>query len=167
LGHGTGDLKFFIIKYHKTVRGFGHSPLGYPVIVLFDNDDGGRELFGFARAHGAPTIDFSSTDPFYYLGLNLYLVKTPEKLAPHKSCIEDLFDPALQKTVLDGKTFDPDKEHNAPGKYGKIAFAEQVVVRRSRLFGQLPGRNRLKIGSRLLVSPLPEIKFIPCCCGVL
>ena len=40
-------------------------------------------------------------------------------------------------------------------------------VRRSRLFGQLPGRNKLKIGNRLLVSPLPEIKFILCCCGVL
>src|SRR5258706_8573941 len=39
------------------------------------------------------------------------------------------------------------------------------VVRRSRLFGQLPGRNKLKAGSRLLVSPFPEIKFIPCCCG--
>src|SRR5437868_4816756 len=35
-----------------------------------------------------------------------------------------------------------------------------LVLRRSRLFGQLPGRNKLKIGSRLLVSPLPEIKFI-------
>ena len=41
------------------------------------------------------------------------------------------------------------------------------LVRRSRLFGQLPGRNKLKIGSRLLVSPFPEIKFILCCCGVL
>jgi len=40
-------------------------------------------------------------------------------------------------------------------------------VRRSRLFGQLPGRNKLKIGIRLLVSPLPEIKFILSCCGVL
>src|SRR6202043_2483398 len=50
LGHGTGDLKFFIIKYHKTVQGIGHAPLGYPVIVLFDNDDGGGGLFGFAKA---------------------------------------------------------------------------------------------------------------------
>jgi hypothetical protein len=41
------------------------------------------------------------------------------------------------------------------------------TLRRSRLFGQLPGRNKLKIGSRLLVSPLPEIKFILSCCGVL
>src|SRR6202035_5653667 len=44
---------------------------------------------------------------------------------------------------------------------------EEEMVRRSRLFEQLPGRNKLKIGSRLLVSPLPEIKFILCCCGVL
>src|SRR3954452_12074759 len=32
-------------------------------------------------------------------------------------------------------------------------------LRRSRLFGQVPGRNKLKAGSRLLVSPFPEIKF--------
>jgi RNA-directed DNA polymerase len=128
LGGGTGDLKFFIIKYQKAVQSFGHAPLAHPVIVLFDNDDGGGELFGFVRANGAPKIAFSPTDPFYYLGLNLYLVKTPEKVAPHKSCIEDLFDPALLKTVLDGKTFDPNKEHNAPGKYGKVVFAERVVV---------------------------------------
>ena len=40
-------------------------------------------------------------------------------------------------------------------------------VRRSRLFGQVPGRNKLKAGSRLLVSPFPEIKFVLSCCGVL
>ena len=44
-------------------------------------------------------------------------------------------------------------------------------VRRYRLFGRVPGRNKLKAGSRLLVSPFPEIKFIclvaGCCeaCG--
>ena len=31
----------------------------------------------------------------------------------------------------------------------------------------IPGRNKLKAGSRLLVSPFPEIKFILSCCGVL
>jgi retron-type reverse transcriptase len=129
IGHGTGDLKFFIIKYRKNVEGFVHAPLAYPVIVLFDNDDGGSELFGFAKANGAPNIALSSTDLFYHLGQNLYLVKTPEKAAaPYRSCIEDLFDPALLKTVLDGKTFDPNKEHNALGKYGKVVFAERVVV---------------------------------------
>ena len=41
------------------------------------------------------------------------------------------------------------------------------AVRRSRLIGQLPGRKKLKTGSRLLVSRFPEIKFILSCCGVL
>ena len=41
------------------------------------------------------------------------------------------------------------------------------LVRRSRLIGQLPGRKKLKTGSRLLVSRFPEIKFILSCCGVL
>ena len=42
-----------------------------------------------------------------------------------------------------------------------------AILRRFRLFGQLPGRNKLKAGSRLLVSPSPEIKFNLSCCGVL
>ena len=47
-------------------------------------------------------------------------------------------------------------------------FGNQAVMQRFRLFGQLPGRNKLKdAGSRLLVSPFPEIKFILSCCGVL
>jgi len=38
------------------------------------------------------------------------------------------------------------------------------TMQRFRLFGQLPGRNKLKSpGSRLLVSPFPEIKFILSC----
>ena len=50
-----------------------------------------------------------------------------------------------------------------------IAFIDEVMsrVRRSRLIGQLPGRKKLKTGSRLLVSRFPEIKFILSCCGVL
>ena len=51
---------------------------------------------------------------------------------------------------------------------GLVAIVFHIaVLRRSRLFGQLPGRNKLKAGSRLLVSPFPEIKFILSCCGVL
>jgi Tn3 transposase DDE domain len=40
-------------------------------------------------------------------------------------------------------------------------------LRRSRLFGQVPGRNKLKAGSRLLVSPFPEINSSRLCSGVL
>jgi hypothetical protein len=41
------------------------------------------------------------------------------------------------------------------------------TLRRSRLFGQFPGRNKLKAGNRLLVSPFPEINSSRLCCGVL
>jgi hypothetical protein len=47
------------------------------------------------------------------------------------------------------------------------AISAVISVRRSRVFGQVPGRNKLKAGSRLVVSPFPEIKFILSCCGVL
>jgi RNA-directed DNA polymerase len=56
--------------------------------------------------------------------LNLNLIKTPET---GKTCIEDLFDPALLKKEVNGKKFALDKKHNEAGKYGKAVFAEKVV----------------------------------------
>jgi RNA-directed DNA polymerase len=128
LGGGVSQLHAFIEKYHKSVSEFAHAPLSFPVIVLVDNDDGGKKLFGLAKAKSGIDITYQSTNSFYYLGLNLYLVKTPEQVAaPHTSYIEALFDPKLLATPLNGKTFDVNKEHDAPGKYGKVAFATQVV----------------------------------------
>jgi RNA-directed DNA polymerase len=124
LGSGSGDLKHFIAKYQITAQTFKHAPLAHPVIVVIDNDDGARDIFAAAKANGGPIISHTTTAHFYHLGRNLYLVKTPEQGAEGKSCIEDLFDPTLLKTVIDVKTFDPNKEHEAEGKYGKLIFAE-------------------------------------------
>ena len=41
--------------------------------------------------------------------------------------MEDLFHPSVKAVVIDGKTFDSHKDHDAPGKYGKFVFAERVV----------------------------------------
>lgn len=128
LGGGTGDLKFFIIRYRENAVKFAHTPFAHPVIMIIDNDDGAKEIFSVARNNGATGIGWASKDPFYHLGLNLYLVKTPEgKGKPHYSAIEDAFDPALLATPVGGKTFDRNKSHAAPGKYGKHVFAERVV----------------------------------------
>lgn len=80
-----------------------------------------------AKGLGATGISLTSTDAFYRLGPNLYLIKTPEMGPTGKSCIEDLFDPVLLKTEIDGKKFDANKKHGEPGKYGKQRFAEKVV----------------------------------------
>lgn len=127
IGNGAGDLLHFIRKYPDALKHYRHRPLPNPVIVLIDNDDGAKDIFSVAKNLGAPNISRTSTDPFYRLAPNLYLIKTPEIGAKGTSCIEDSFDPALLKTVIDGKVFDPNKKHGEAGKYGKARFAEKVV----------------------------------------
>jgi RNA-directed DNA polymerase len=128
LGSGTSQLHNLIEKYHRNVRSFDHRPLRFPVIVLVDNDDGGRKLFGLAKAKSGKEVSYRSAEQFYYLGLNLYLVKTPEKPEdPFMSCIEECFDDALLQTKLEGKSFDLNKDHEEVGKYGKAVFAARVV----------------------------------------
>jgi RNA-directed DNA polymerase len=78
LGGGTGDLKFFIIRYSQNAKKFKHAPFAHPVIMVIDNDDGAKDVFAVSRNNGATGIGWASKDPLYHLGLNLYLVKTPE-----------------------------------------------------------------------------------------
>ena len=58
---------------------------------------------------------------------NLYLVKTPEQGKNGMSCIEDFFDPSLLSAEINGKKFNPEKDHGADGEYGKAVFADKVI----------------------------------------
>lgn len=127
IGGGAGDIKHLIIRYCDMVRRFKYAPLAHPVIILIDNDGGAKDIFSVINSNGWAKISHASTHDFYHLGANLYLIKTPEIGASYQSKIEDLFDSTLLNTILDGKTFDPEKEHGAAGKYGKVVFAERVV----------------------------------------
>jgi RNA-directed DNA polymerase len=101
LGEGVEQLRKLIEGYSKSLLEFGHAPLAHPVIVLVDNDDGGKKVFGLAKAKAGVDISYATTDPFYHLGRNLYLAKTPEQVvAPHTSRMEAFFTPALLATVL-------------------------------------------------------------------
>jgi RNA-directed DNA polymerase len=121
-------MKFFMAKYKEISSSFAHKTFRFPVILLVDNDDGANEIFSTARTIGVKDISHSSTLPFYYIGHNLYLIKTPEGVGTKvKTCIEDLFYPDVLGTTLDGKKFDPNKRHDEPGKYGKEVFAKRVV----------------------------------------
>ena len=127
LGGGTGDFLFFMKSYRSNLDRYRFRAMRQPVILLIDNDGGADNVFKEALKLGVPAIALKSTAPFYRLVDNLYLVKTDERGASGKSCIEDLFDPALLKTKVNGLEFDPAKKHNAAGKYGKQIFAESVV----------------------------------------
>jgi RNA-directed DNA polymerase len=94
---------------------------------MIDNDNGAREIFGLLKGKFGITISLATDLPFYHLGGALYLIKTPIKGTDHKSCPDHFFDPALLAIKVEGKTFNPDKEHEAPGEYGKVIFAERVI----------------------------------------
>jgi hypothetical protein len=102
--------------------------MAYPIIVLVDNDDGAKDIFNMLKGKKFKIdLGYEKDDLFYHVSGPLYIVKTPPKGEDNKSCIEDLFDPTLLTTKIGGKSFNPDKEHEADGEYGKVVFAEQVV----------------------------------------
>ncbi len=125
---GSPDLKFFLEAWKDKLAKYKHRPMKHPVIVLIDNDDGATQIFKLLQSKKFNiTISHATDLPFYHLGGPLYLIKTPIKGADNKSCPEDFFDPALLATKIDGKTFNPDKEHEAPSEFGKVVFAERIV----------------------------------------
>jgi len=127
IGHGASGQAGLISKYAKKVKRYPHAPLDHPVIILCDNDDGPKTVFKEARKLTTKKIDKTTTDPFYYLGDNLYLGKVPEGTPAADRDMEDLFDPALLATKVGGKPFDKRKEHGNETAYGKEIFANQVV----------------------------------------
>jgi hypothetical protein len=63
------------------------------------------------------------------------LAKSPPVELDGSSYIEQFFDPALLTTTIDGKTFNPNKEHEAAGEYPPTGQnpSRSGPARRSRL----------------------------------
>lgn len=127
LGHGASGQASLVSQYTNNLKKYVHKPMQHPVIILCDNDDGPKTVFKNAKSKSGKTITKNTTDPFYHLGENLYLVKVPEVATSADRDIEDLFDPALLKTLVEGKPFDKKKDHGDETAYGKVVFAEKVV----------------------------------------
>jgi RNA-directed DNA polymerase len=101
--------------------------MNFPVILLIDNDDGAKQIFGLLNSKKFNiTINHATETPFYHLDGPLYLVKTPSIGENHKSCPEDFFEQKVRDQEIGGKKFNPNKEHEAPDEFGKVVFAERV-----------------------------------------
>lgn len=127
LGHGAAGQASLIAQYSNNLDKYAHRPMKHPVIVLCDNDGGPKTVFKNASKKTSSEITTSTTDPFYYLGDNLYLIKIPEGKSPHPREIEELFDRKILSQKIKGKPFDPKKEHGDENSYGKVLFAEEVI----------------------------------------
>lgn len=126
LDGGSGNFKFFVLRYKELMATFGHKPQAHPVILLLDNDDGAKDIFAVIKQNYGIEIKPSSTDAFFHITDNLYVVATPHVGKKMKTCIEDLFEPLLLKEKLGGKTLNLGTPNPAT-EYGKHVFAEKVV----------------------------------------
>ena len=79
LSGGSDPLKNFAIHYQTMLQDFRHRPLLHPVVLLIDNDEGANKLFSAIKENFKKTAGRDTTDSFYHLTENLYLVKTIEK----------------------------------------------------------------------------------------
>ena len=92
LGEGYGGMKNLLNVYEKSISGYHIRQPHSPVIFVVDNDSGGKSFFDEIKTKCKITITLASNELYFYLGNNLYLVKTPSE-GSQESCIEDLFSP--------------------------------------------------------------------------
>lgn len=127
LGSSASQLTELISSYLKRLKYYRHKPLGSPVIIVADNDDAVKNILKAANGLVSSKLTQATLPLWTHLTDNLYLVRTPKVGAKVETCMEDLFPAALKSTLVDGKPFDPKKDHGDSTAYGKAIFAERVV----------------------------------------
>ena len=123
---GCGPLLKFIATYKREAEKFTAPGLYQPVIILVDNDSGPEEIYKYINT--VLKISAARSAPFVHIAANLYLVPTPLTAAGKSTKMEDFFDASVKSIVVNGKSFDPDKEHEDLKHYGKVVFAHQVIA---------------------------------------
>ena len=123
---GASQLKHLIGEYWAHTQRFAAPGKKHPVILLIDNDDGGKDIFKYLSAKWKAIAVGAA--PFIHVFANLYVVAIPNPTGAAKWVIEDLFEAAVRKTVIDGKNFEPTAGEESTTHYGKTVFAHKVVA---------------------------------------
>jgi RNA-directed DNA polymerase len=120
---GDDPLKKFVKEYAEEYRYIKGPSGGNPVIAVFDNDSGAKNVLKVIENFYKVPVPVGAQ--YFHVHGNLYVALTsPAGGPPH--CIEDCFDAATLSISLGGKTFSLSKTL-APSEYGKAWFAEKVV----------------------------------------
>ncbi|OYW40033.1 MAG: hypothetical protein B7Z35_02450 [Hydrogenophilales bacterium 12-61-10] len=126
LSGGASVVKKFITEYIKSVKKTPAPANQKPLIVLLDNDSGGKVFYSLIKEYKKTPVN--GMDDFYHLAANVYVVFTPIAKPSDNSSIEDFFEPALLEMKINGKSFNADNEGlDKNTEYGKADFATQVV----------------------------------------
>lgn len=126
---GSDPLKTLATTYAKRLERYDYKPMLHPVILLLDNDKGLGSFAGAINGKFGKALSLNSTEPFYHLVANLYVIKTPEPGNGEHSCIETLLGADFPK-LLAGKVFPEQNESFDSAKHiKKTDFARKVVAK--------------------------------------
>ena len=128
---GSDPLKNLAMTYEKRLERYDYKAMPHPVILLLDNDAGLGSFTNAIAGKFKKKIDLTTTEPFYHLTHNLYVVKTPEPAGGGHSCIETLLGKDFQ-TLMNGKVFPGAKEEfNSEKHISKSDFARKIVAKKT------------------------------------
>lgn len=131
LSGGTGELAIFVGEFKNRVAQYKAWSFENPIILLTDNDDGAKKVFGAVKGNSESAPDINDESDFYHVNNNLYLVKTPKVGSKKDTAIEDMFDPmqGWEKKELGSKKFTRSNKFDLNDYYGKRDFAEKVIAK--------------------------------------
>ena len=64
LDGGSGNFKFFVIRYKEWMDSFTHKALAHPVILLLDNDSGAKDIFAAVKHNYGIDINYDDKHQF-------------------------------------------------------------------------------------------------------
>lgn len=129
---GYAPMVPLVQQYKNFMQAFTRHKPPEPVILLVDNDAGGKKVMNAAAQVARKPIEFNTPAIWTHIIENLYLLRTPPSAtAPHQSDIESLFSAGILGKKLNGRSFDKTKAHGDKTVYGKMEFATEVVGKQS------------------------------------
>jgi len=123
---GAGNIKRFLYLLNHTRGEFNQALRTKPVVIVIDNDSGGRDVL--AQVNGMFKKNIGTADPqmVHQITKGLTLLKTPHVGTQQLTSIEDLLPPAVKAVTLNGKTFSAGKKIDTSKHFGKIPLAHYV-----------------------------------------
>jgi RNA-directed DNA polymerase len=121
---GVGNMCKLVSQYLTTIKRFTAPVSKEPVIMLVDNDQGGKSVYDAARKFNQAIPPIGGN--FAWVRANLYLVCTPLEPNQQTSVIEDCFSGATLGTRINGRSFSPADKYDPGQYYGKNEFSEMI-----------------------------------------
>ncbi|MFB9866862.1 retron Ec67 family RNA-directed DNA polymerase/endonuclease [Vreelandella sulfidaeris] len=143
---GEGNLKNFISTYEKNCEKIRAPGKLHPVIILIDNDEGGKKILSLIKKLKKTATQVTGNQDYYFINNNLYVVAIPDIMGNQSTSIEDFFYKKTLNKKLNGRVFNRKNDHSGQKFYGKYEFAQKIV---QKDFNNINFRKFTKILDRI------------------